>query len=86
MEELKQACKLAKDLSKWRNDRIHSEVRFIENRPVILDEEGKPLQIDYETCEEKIRDAIRARGAMEASVPHLVAYEMDLIDLMDESS
>lgn len=86
MEELKQACKLAKDVSKWRNDRIHSEVRYVENRPVILDEEGKAPQIDCETCEEKIRDAIRARGAMEASVPHLVAYAMDLHDLMDECS
>jgi|SRR5208337_2255028 len=86
MEELQQACKLAKDVSKWRNDRIHSEVRFIENRPVILDEEGKRLQIDYQTCVEKIREAIHAGVAMEASVPHLVACEMDLHDLMDGSS
>ena len=86
MEELEQACKLAKDVSKWRNDRIHSEVRFIENQPVILDDEGKPLQIDYETCVEKIREAIRGGVAMEASVPHLVAFEMDLYDLMDECS
>jgi hypothetical protein len=86
MEELKQACNLAKDVSEWRNKRIHSEVRFIENRPVILDGEGKPLQIDCETCVEKIREAIRAGIAMEASVPHLVACEMDLYDLMDESS
>jgi len=86
MEELKQACNLAKDVSEWRNKSIHSEVRFIENRPVILDGEGKPLQIDSETCEEKMREAIRAGVAMEASVPHLVACEMDLYDLMDESS
>jgi hypothetical protein len=86
VEELKQACKLATDVSKWRNMMIHGEVRFIENQPVILDEEGKPLQIDYETCVEKIREAIRAEVAMEASVPHLVACEIDLYDLMDESS
>jgi len=85
VEELKQACKVATDVSKWRNERIHGEVRFIENQPVILDEEGKPLQIDYEACVEKIREAIRAGVAMEASVPSLVAYEMDLIDLKDES-
>jgi hypothetical protein len=86
MEELKQACKLATDVSKWRNQRIHGEVRFIENQPVILDEEGKPLQIDYDACAEKIQEAIRAGVAMEASVPSLVAYKMDLIDLMDDSS
>jgi hypothetical protein len=86
LEELKQACKLAADVSKWRNKRIHGEVRFIENQPVILDEEGKPLRIDYEACVEKIREAIRAGVAMEATVPSLVAYEMDLIDLMDDTS
>jgi len=86
MEELKRACKLATDVSKWRNKVIHGEVRFIENHPVILDEEGKPLQIDYETCVGKIREAIHAGVAMEASVPSLVAYEMDLVDLMDDSS
>jgi len=53
---------------------------------VILDEEGKPLQIDYQTCLEKKREAIRAGVAMEASVPQLVACMMDLHDLMDESS
>ena len=50
IEELKHACKLAKDVSEWRNKSIHCDVRFIENRPVILDEEGKPLQVDYQTC------------------------------------
>ena len=86
MDELEQACKLAKGVSKWRNDRIHSEVRFDENRPVIVDEEGNPLQIDYQSCVQKIREAIRAGIAMQASVPHLVAYGMDLHDLMEDSA
>ena len=38
------------------------------------------------TCEEKIREAIRAGVNMEASMPHLVACKMDLRDLMDESA
>jgi hypothetical protein len=83
IEELARARQLAQDVSKWRNDRVHGEVRFIENQPVLLDEAGKPLQIDRQACEERIREAIRAGIAMEASIPQLVAYEMDLEILMD---
>jgi hypothetical protein len=50
----------------------------------LVDGDGKPLQIDRGVCEQKIREAIRAGIAMEAAVPHLVAYEMDLEDLIDE--
>ena len=86
MVELEEACKVAKVVSRWRNDRVHGEVRFNENRPVVVDENGQPLQIDYRTCVEKMRGAIRAGIAMQASIPHLVACYMDLHDLMDESS
>jgi len=84
--ELEAACKAAKDVSRWRNNSVHGEVRFNENRPVVVDEEGRPLRIDYQTCVEEMREAIGAGIAMQASVPHLVAYYMDLHDLMDESS
>jgi hypothetical protein len=84
IEELELACNLAQSVQGWRNDRIHAEVRFLENRPVLVDEDGKPLQIDREACEEKIREAIRAGIAMEAAVPHLIAHEMDLEELIDE--
>jgi hypothetical protein len=84
-EQLTQACNLASGVSKWRNERIHSELRFIENQPVMVDETGRPMQIDVDTCQEKIREAIRAGVNMEASMPHLVVCEMDLRDLMDES-
>jgi hypothetical protein len=84
IEELELACNLAQSVQGWRNDRIHAEVRFLENRPVLVDEYGKPLRIDREACEEKIREAIRAGIAMEAAVPHLVAHEVDLEELIDE--
>jgi hypothetical protein len=84
--ELEEACKLAKDVSRWRNNSVHGEVRFNENRPVLVDEKGQPLQIDYETCLQKVREATRAGIAMQASVPNLAAYYMDLHDLMDEPS
>jgi hypothetical protein len=84
IEELELACNLAQSVQGWRNDRIHAEVRFLENRPVLVDEDGKPLQIDREACEKKIREAIRAGIAMEAAVPHLVAHDMDLEELIDE--
>jgi hypothetical protein len=83
IEELACARQLAQDVSKWRNDRVHGEVRFIESQPVLVDEAGKPLQIERHACEERIREAIRAGIAMEASVPQLVAYEMDLETLLD---
>jgi hypothetical protein len=87
VDELKEACKVAEDVARWRNERIHGEVKFInDNQPVLLDEQGEPLRISYETCREKIGEAVRARIAMEATVPHLVAWEMDLDDLTDESS
>jgi len=85
-EELGKACNLASDLSQWRNRRIHGKVKFLENHPVLVDETGTPLRITVQTCEEKIRDAIHAAVNMEASIPHLVARDMDLLDLMDESS
>jgi hypothetical protein len=84
IQELKTACDRAERVQKWRNSMIHSEVRFLENRPVLVDEGGKPLQIDREACEKKIREATRAGIAMEAAVPHLIAYEMDLEELVDE--
>jgi hypothetical protein len=82
--ELKAACDIAEALGSWRNARIHAEVRFSENQPVIVDEAGKPLRIDVAVCEEKIREAIRAATVMETYIPHLVAYDMDLEELMDD--
>ena len=84
IENLEMACDLAENVQKWRNDRIHAEVRFLENQPLLMDGDGKPLQIDPGLCELKIREAIKAGIAMEAAVPHLVAHEMDLEDLIDE--
>jgi hypothetical protein len=82
--DLKEACELAESLSKWRNQRIHAEVRFIENQPVLLDESGKLLDIDLEACVEKTREAVRAKVGMQAAIPSFVAYEKDLEELMEE--
>jgi hypothetical protein len=84
IEELEKACDLAQKVQQWRNSRTHAEVRFAENRPVLIDEYGKPLQIDRDVCEQKIREAMQVGIAMEAAVPHLVAYEMDIEELSDE--
>lgn len=85
IQELKTACDLAENVQKWRNSRIHAEVRFSENRPVLVDREGEPLQIDREECERKIRDAIRAGIAIEVNVSHLVAILKDLETLAESS-
>jgi hypothetical protein len=81
IQELKSACDLAESIQEWRNGRIHAEVRFHESQPVLVDGNGQPLEINREACEQKIREAIRAGIAMEAAVPHLVAYELDLEEL-----
>jgi hypothetical protein len=82
--DLKEACELAASLCKWRNQRIHAEVCFIENQPVLVDESGKLLDIDIEACEERIRETIRAKNGMRAAIPSFVAYERDLEELMEE--
>jgi len=84
IENLEMACDLVENVQKWRNDRIHAEVRFLENQALLVDGDGKPLQIDQAACEQKIREAIHAGIVMEAAVPHLVAHEMDLEELIDE--
>ena len=85
VRELQSGLDLADNVRKWRNERIHAEVRFTgEGQPVIVDETGRPLHFDIDECDRKIREAIRAAVVIEAAVPHLVAYEMDLQELMDE--
>jgi hypothetical protein len=78
IRELKEACDLATRVQEWRNARIHAEVRFSENRPVLVDREGHSLQISREECEQKIREAIHAGIAMEAGIPHVVEFLRDL--------
>jgi len=84
IQELKKACDLAEKVQQWRNSRIHAEVRFSENRPILVDEYGNPLQIDRDICEQKIREALRVGIAMEAAAPHLIAYRLDLDELSQE--
>jgi hypothetical protein len=84
LRELRDACDTAESVSRWRNERIHAEVRFAENRPVMVDETGSRLHIDIEACEGKIREAIHAGVVMETVIPHLVAYKMDFEELLDE--
>jgi uncharacterized protein YaaN involved in tellurite resistance len=49
---------------------------------VLLDKTGKPLQIDYETCEEMIHVAINATVALEAHIPKLA--KQDKLDQLIE--
>jgi len=85
VRELQSGLDLADIVRKWRNERIHAEVRFTgEGQPVIVDEAGRPLHFDVDECDRKRREAIRAAIAIEAAAPHLIAYEMDLQELMDE--
>lgn len=53
IQELKKACDLAEGIQEWRNGRIHAEVRFQESQPVLVDGNGRPLEINREACEQK---------------------------------
>ena len=81
IKELNTACNLAESIQKWRNSRVHAEVRFAENQPVLVDRDGKLLRIDREECEQKIREAISAGIAIEASIRTVVEFLRDLEDL-----
>jgi len=85
IRELDDACNLAESVQKWRNARIHAEVRFHENEPVLIGPDGRPLVIDGKECEQKIRDAIHAGIGMETAVPHLCAFRQDIEELMGGS-
>jgi len=37
VEDLEIACDLAENVQKWRNDRVHAEVQFLENQPLLVD-------------------------------------------------
>jgi len=86
IQELKTGCDLAESVQRWRNSRIHADVRFAGPCPVLVDRDGKPLQIDREECEQKIREAIRAGIAMEAHVRPLVAFLQDIEALEDSDT
>src|SRR2546422_582390 len=52
LRELKAACELANKVKEWRNARIHAEVRFNENTPVLVDPNGRPLLLNRHECEQ----------------------------------
>jgi hypothetical protein len=74
---------MARQVSEWRNDRIHGEVRFIDNRLILVGDDDQPLQINETICMEKANLAIQALVEMQAHVPFLVSC-LDLDDAIDE--
>lgn len=48
---LRTALNLARDVSQWRNARVHARVEFQDGiRPVLVSKDGSPLQIEAEIC------------------------------------
>ena len=73
---------LAKDVSQWRNDRVHPRVEFLDGiRPVLVSKDGSQLQIDAEICWEKIRQSSAALSEIDAYTCRLVT-DMELLDEM----
>jgi hypothetical protein len=54
------AIKRARDISKWRNDRIHARVRYEPRKLAVsfTGKTGEDLDIEFTDCREKQKDAI----------------------------
>jgi hypothetical protein len=64
-QHIRAALSLAKQVSQWRNARVHPRVEFLDGiRPVLIGKkDGKPLEIDVATCWERFgRSALRYRN------------------------
>ena len=73
----------AEKVAGWRNERIHGEVWFVENRIALLGDDGKPLTIDLTDCAEMRRRAIFALSAIQVNVSRIVG-ELNLEDRRSE--
>jgi hypothetical protein len=69
------ALQQADAVARWRNERIHGEVWFLDNRFVLLGDTGQPLQIDPTDCANMKRNAILALCEIQAHVSRLVDTE-----------
>jgi hypothetical protein len=75
VQHFSEALALAKEVQAWRNSCVHARVEFLDGiRPVLLNrEDGKPVQLDAATCEEKIRQSIKAQVELDAYIGMIVA-------------
>jgi hypothetical protein len=72
----------AKELSKWRNDRVHPRVEFRDGiQPVLVNKDGTPMRIDAEACREKIRQSAYALSQLDAYTGRLVS-DLEIHDEM----
>jgi hypothetical protein len=78
-EAIRQACADMKQLSLWRNNRIHARVRMMDNGGYALfnGKTGERLSISYEECEEIIQRLIKVIAMVDEHAPHL----LNLLDL-----
>jgi seryl-tRNA(Sec) selenium transferase len=74
-EELSALRRIASEadaLRKWRNQRIHARVEFIEGTSVLLDDTGRQLPITYDECERQIQVTIRLAVELQTYAVSLV--------------
>jgi hypothetical protein len=77
LDRLKTACEAAGRVGKWRNTRIHAEVRLDTGFNVFYDRDGNRVFIERSDCDLMRNDAAIARDTMAECVPLLVSM-MDL--------
>jgi hypothetical protein len=82
VQHLRAALALAGNVSKWRNARVHPHVEFLDGiRPVLVNKDGSPLQIDAKVCWEKIRQSSAALSELDAYTDRLVS-DVEILDGM----
>jgi hypothetical protein len=71
--DLNEVCKELKALSKWRNDRIHARVRWVEDGLALYNgKTGERLSINHGECTEVLNRLVKAIVKLDTYVPELV--------------
>jgi len=76
------ACATARQISKWRNSRVHAKVRFVRDELVLVGDDEMPVQITDRLCDEQASRAIEALVQIKARMPFLVSC-LNVHDMID---
>lgn len=84
VQHFRAALDSAKEVSEWRNARIHARVEFSDGiRPVLMGKDGKPIEIDVESCWEKIRQSTLTLSELDAYTHRLVSNAKIMDEMMN---
>jgi hypothetical protein len=82
---LRQACIVAREISRWRNSRIHAHVRIVDDGLALYDREGERLSMTSQECQDKIREAYKVIVTLKTHIL-VLSRTRELSKLIDQSS